>query len=68
MYIAVRPPLKVFTYMTDKDGVVVNAKARLVAKGFSQVQDDNSFQMFARTPSAASVNILADVLMSMIDN
>ena len=29
----------VFTYETDKDGLIVKTKARLVAKGFSQVQD-----------------------------
>ena len=29
----------VFTYKTDKDGLIVKTKARLVAKGFSQVQE-----------------------------
>ena len=29
----------VFTYKTDKDGLIIKTKARLVAKGFSQVQD-----------------------------
>ena len=28
----------VFTYKTDKDGLIVKAKTRLVAKGFNQVQ------------------------------
>ena len=28
-----------FTYKTDKDGLIVKTKTRLVAKGFSQVQD-----------------------------
>ena len=29
----------VFTYKTDKDGLIIKTKARLVAKGFSQLQD-----------------------------
>ena len=51
----------VFTYKTDKDGLIVKTKARLVAKGFSQVQDVDYFQTFAPTPSSASVKILAAV-------
>ena len=50
-----------FTYKTDKDGLIVKTKARLVAKGFSQVQDVDYFQTFAPTPSSASVKILAAV-------
>ena len=43
----------VFTYKTDKDGLIVKTKTRLVAKGFSQVQDVDHFQTFAPTPSSA---------------
>ena len=34
----------VFSYRTDKDGIMAKTKARLVAKGFSQVQDVDYFQ------------------------
>ena len=51
----------VFSYKTDKDGLIVKTKARLVAKGFSQVQDVDYFQTFAPTPSSASVKILVAV-------
>ena len=36
----------VFSYKTDKDGIIAKTKARLVAKGFSQVQDVDYFQTF----------------------
>ena len=57
-YEAATPPLGrkpagakwVFTYKTDKDGLVVKTKARLVAKGFSQVQHVDYFQTFAPSP------------------
>ena len=48
-----------FTYKTEKYGLIVKTKASLVAQGFSQVQDENYLQIFAPTPSSASVNILA---------
>ena len=44
-----------FTYETDKDGLIVKTKARLVAKGFSQVQDVDYFQNI-RTNSLVSVS------------
>ena len=50
-----------FSYKTNKDGVIVKTKARFVAKGFSQVQDVDYFRTFAPTPSSASVKILAAV-------
>ena len=36
----------VFSYETDKDGLIVKTKARLMAKGFSQVQGADHFQTF----------------------
>ena len=51
----------VFSYKTDKDGIIAKTKARLVAKGFSQVQDVDHFQTSAPTPSSASIEILATV-------
>ena len=51
----------VFSYKTNKDGLIVKTKARLVAKGLSQVQDVGYFQMFAPTPLSASVKILAAI-------
>ena len=42
-----------FTYNTDKDGLVV--MARIVAKGFSQVQDVGYFLTLAPNRSSASV-------------
>ena len=51
----------VFSYKTDKDGIIAKTKARLVAKGFSQVQDVGYFQTFAPTPLSASIKILAAV-------
>ena len=50
-----------FSYKTDKDGLIVKAKARHVAKGFSQVQDAHYFQTSASKPSSASVKILPAV-------
>ncbi|CAN0484004.1 unnamed protein product [Laminaria digitata] len=40
----------VFTYKTDKDGLIVKIKARLVAKGFSQVQDVDYFKRLHQLP------------------
>ena len=51
----------VFSYKTDKDGIIAKTKARLVAKVFSQVQDVDYFQTFEPTPSSASIKILAAV-------
>ena len=51
----------VFSYKTDKDGIIAKTKARLVAKGSSQMQDVDYFQTFAPTPSSASIKILAAV-------
>ena len=50
-----------FSYKTNKDGLIEKTKARLVAKGFGQVQDVDDFQTFASTPSSESVKILAVV-------
>ena len=50
-----------FSYKTVEDGLIAKTKASLVAKGFSQVQDVDCFQMFAPTPSSASINILEAV-------
>ena len=49
----------VFSYKTDKDGIIAKANTSLVTKGFSQVQDIDYIQMFAPTPSSASIKILA---------
>ena len=54
----------VFSYKTDKDGIITKTKARLVVKGFSQAQDLEYFQTFAPTPSSASIKILAPLQMS----
>ena len=51
----------IFSYKTDKDGIMTKTKARLAAKSFSQVQDVDYFQTFAPIPSSASLKILAAV-------
>ena len=52
---------KVFTYKTDKDGLMVKTKASLVAEGLSQVWDVDYVLKLAPTPSSASVQMLAAV-------
>ena len=54
----------VFSYKTDKDGLIVKTKARFVAEGSNQVQDVDYFQTFAPTPSSASFKIMAAVQMN----
>ena len=51
----------VFSYKTDKDGIIAKTKARLVATGFRQVQDVDYFQTFVPTRSSASIKIVAAV-------
>ena len=51
----------VFSYKTDKDGMITKVKEKRVAKGFSQVQDVDYFQTFAPTPPSASIVIMTAV-------
>ena len=51
----------VFSYKTEKDGIIAKTKARLVAKGFSRVKDVEYFHTIAPIPSSVSTKILAAV-------
>ena len=51
----------IFSYKTDKDGIMTQTKARLAAKGFIQVQDVDYIQTFAPTVSSSSLKVLAAV-------
>ena len=45
----------VFSYKTDKDGMIVKTKSRFAAKRLSQAQDVGFFQAFASTLSSDSI-------------
>ncbi|CAN0460352.1 unnamed protein product, partial [Scytosiphon promiscuus] len=51
----------VFSYKSDKEGMIVKTKARLVAQGFMQREGVDFFQTSAPTPTAASVKIVLAV-------
>ncbi|CAN0358558.1 unnamed protein product, partial [Hapterophycus canaliculatus] len=51
----------VFSYKSDKDGMIVKTKARLLAQGFMQREGVDFFQTSAPTPTAASVKIFLAV-------
>ena len=51
-----------FTYKTDKDGLVVKTRTRLATHEFNEVQHVDYLETLAPTPSSASVEFLVDVV------
>ena len=50
---------RVYSWKSDKFGIVVRAKARLVAKGFGQREGIGFFDTFFPCPSVISIRLLA---------
>ena len=50
-----------FTWKADEHGKIVKAKARLVARGFSQRPGVDCNEIFAPTPAAACIRMMAAI-------